>query len=57
MVSRECWLRAGELGLLGCTTSEKYGGSDTDAKYAAIVWEEQAYRYVRWFPWRVMCIL
>jgi long-chain-acyl-CoA dehydrogenase len=46
MVSRDCWLRAGELGLLGCTTSDKYGGSGTDAKYAAIVWEEQAYRCV-----------
>eukprot|EP01134_Creolimax_fragrantissima_P001521 CFRG1521T1 len=42
-VSREAWLKAGELGLLGCTTSPDYGGSGCDAKYAAIVWEEQAY--------------
>lgn len=46
MVSRDCWLKAGELGLLGCTTSDKYGGSGADAKYAAVVWEEQSYRYV-----------
>lgn len=44
MVSRDAWLEAGELGLLGCTTGEAYGGSGVDARYAAIVWEEQAYR-------------
>ncbi|KNC87081.1 long-chain specific acyl-CoA dehydrogenase, mitochondrial [Sphaeroforma arctica JP610] len=43
MVDRSAWLKAGELGLLGCTTPAEYGGSDCDAKYAAIVWEEQAY--------------
>eukprot|EP00123_Amoebidium_parasiticum_P013552 comp22022_c0_seq2/m.31930 comp22022_c0_seq2/g.31930 ORF comp22022_c0_seq2/g.31930 comp22022_c0_seq2/m.31930 type:complete len:435 (-) comp22022_c0_seq2:403-1707(-) len=42
-VSRDCWLQAGELGLLGCNTSEKYGGIGTDILYSAIVWEEQAY--------------
>ena len=44
MVSRDCWLKAGELGLLGCTTAEKYGGAGADCKYAAVVWEEQSYR-------------
>lgn len=43
MVSRDVWLKAGELGLLGSATSEAYGGAGCDARYAAIVWEEQAY--------------
>eukprot|EP00124_Ichthyophonus_hoferi_P005647 Ihof_evm2s879 gene=Ihof_evmTU2s879 len=42
-VSRDCWLQAGELGLLGCATSDKWGGVGTDIFYSAIVWEEQAY--------------
>lgn len=42
-VSRDVWLKAGELGLLGAATSDKYGGAGCDAKYAAIVWEEQSY--------------
>jgi len=42
-VSRECWLKAGKLGLLGSATSEEYGGSGVDTLYSAIVWEEQAY--------------
>ena len=25
-ISRECWLKAGKLGLLGTATSEEYGG-------------------------------
>ena len=42
-VPRELWLKAGELGLLSTMTPEKYGGLGCDAKYPAIVWEEQAY--------------
>jgi len=42
-VSRECWLKAGELGMLGVMTPEKYGGLGLDVKYAAVVWEEQSY--------------
>lgn len=42
-ISRECWLQAGEIGLLGVTTPEEYGGGNATAKEAAIVWEEQSY--------------
>eukprot|EP00121_Abeoforma_whisleri_P014594 Awhi_evm1s13459 len=42
-VSKEAWLKAGELGLLGSCTHEDYGGSGVDKRYANIVWEEQAY--------------
>lgn len=42
-ISRECWLQAGELGLLGVTTPAEYGGSGASALEAAIVWEEQGY--------------
>ena len=40
-ISRECWLKAGELGMLGVMTPEEYGGLGLDCKYAAVVWEEQ----------------
>lgn len=42
-VSREVWKQAGELGMLGVTVPEKYGGSGLDALYAAVNWEEQMY--------------
>jgi len=42
-ISRECWLKAGELGMLGVMTPEKYGGLGLDCRYAAVVWEEQSY--------------
>jgi alkylation response protein AidB-like acyl-CoA dehydrogenase len=42
-ISREAWLKAGEYGLLGVLTPEKYGGVEADILYSAIVWEEQSY--------------
>jgi alkylation response protein AidB-like acyl-CoA dehydrogenase len=42
-VSKECWLKAGELGMLGVMTPEEYGGMGLDCKYSAVVWEEQSY--------------
>jgi len=42
-ISREAWLKAGEYGLLGVLTPEKYGGVEADIMYSAIVWEEQSY--------------
>jgi len=42
-VSREVWLKAGELGLLSCMVPEQYGGLGLDCKFPAIVWEEQSY--------------
>lgn len=42
-IPREIWESAGENGLLGCNTPEKYGGIGADLLYAAIVWEEQSY--------------
>uniref|UniRef100_A0A2P2HZ76 Long-chain specific acyl-CoA dehydrogenase n=1 Tax=Hirondellea gigas TaxID=1518452 RepID=A0A2P2HZ76_9CRUS len=42
-VSRECWERAGELGLLGVDTPEEHGGCGGTFLEAAIVLEEQAY--------------
>lgn len=42
-VPRELWTRAGELGLLSNMVPEEYGGLGLDAKYPAIVWEEQSY--------------
>ena len=34
--SREAWLKAGELGLLGLTLDPKYGGSGLDFSYSAV---------------------
>lgn len=42
MVDRATWLKAGELGLLGITLPEEYGGSGLDRSFAALVIEEQA---------------
>lgn len=42
-ISRQCWTQAGAMGLLGCTTPEKYGGAGASILEAAIVWEEQSY--------------
>ena len=42
-VSRELWLKAGEMGLLANMVPEKYGGLGLDCKFPAIVWEEQSY--------------
>lgn len=43
LVPREIWESAGENGLLGCQTTDEFGGIGADRYYAAIVWEEQAY--------------
>ena len=43
-VSKECWTKAGEYGMLGCTVPEQYGGLGLDILYSAIVWEELAYQ-------------
>src|SRR6187455_205020 len=37
---REIWRRAGEVGLLGTSIAEEYGGSGGDFKFDAIVLEE-----------------
>lgn len=42
-ISRECWLKAGEQGLLGTDTPEKFGGIGGDFKDATIIMEEQSY--------------
>lgn len=42
-VSRECWLKAGEWGLLGTNTAEEHGGIGGDWLSACIVHEEQGY--------------
>jgi long-chain-acyl-CoA dehydrogenase len=42
-VSRECWLKAGELGILGVMAPEEFGAAGSDILSAAIVWEEQSY--------------
>lgn len=41
-VSREVWLKAGELGLLCTGTAEEYGGSGVDFTYSTIMMEELA---------------
>merc|ERR1712071_316506 len=43
VVPREVGENAGENGLLGCQTSDEYGGIGADVLHAAIVWEEQSY--------------
>lgn len=43
MVSREVWLKAGEMGLLGVNCPEAYGGMGLDVLFAAVTWEEQMY--------------
>lgn len=40
-ISRECWLKAGEQGLLGTDTPDQFGGIGGDFKDAAIIMEEQ----------------
>jgi len=42
-VSRELWLKAGKLGILGVTTPEEYGGPGGDPLSGIVVAEEQAY--------------
>ncbi|XP_063607383.1 long-chain specific acyl-CoA dehydrogenase, mitochondrial-like [Penaeus indicus] len=42
-ISRECWLKAGEQGLLGTDTPDQFGGIGGDFKDAAIIMEEQSY--------------
>jgi len=42
-ISRECWLKAGEQGLLGTDTPAELGGIGGDFKDAAIIMEEQSY--------------
>ncbi len=42
IADRATWLEAGELGLLGPTVPEAYGGLGLDRRYSAIVLEEQA---------------
>lgn len=42
-VSREVWLNAGKMGLLGITVPERYGGSGGTILDAAVMWEEQGY--------------
>ncbi len=39
-VSRELWLKAGELGFLCPTVPEEYGGVGADFRYSAVVMEE-----------------
>jgi long-chain-acyl-CoA dehydrogenase len=40
-ISREVWLKAGEMGLLGVNSPEAYGGMGLDIRFAAVTWEEQ----------------
>lgn len=40
-ISRECWLKAGEQGLLGTDTPAEHGGIGGTFKDAAIIMEEQ----------------
>ncbi|WP_417426805.1 acyl-CoA dehydrogenase family protein [Hoeflea sp.] len=42
IVPRSVWLKAGELGMLGPTVPEEYGGLGLDRRFAAIAIEEQA---------------
>ena len=42
-VPRELWLKAGELGMLGCTVPEEYGGMGADILYASVGWQEQGF--------------
>ncbi|XP_002126870.2 long-chain specific acyl-CoA dehydrogenase, mitochondrial-like isoform X1 [Ciona intestinalis] len=42
-VSRELWLKAGDMGILGVNTPEEHGGIGGDWLSAAIVHEEQGY--------------
>jgi len=41
-ISREAWLKAGELGLLCASMPEEYGGAGTDRLYSIILMEELA---------------
>ena len=40
-MSKEVWLKAGEVGLLGTDTPIEHGGHGGDFKDAAIIMEEQ----------------
>ncbi|XP_069120861.1 long-chain specific acyl-CoA dehydrogenase, mitochondrial-like [Argopecten irradians] len=42
-VSKELWEKAGETGILGVNTPDKFGGIGGDILSAAITWEEQSY--------------
>jgi long-chain-acyl-CoA dehydrogenase len=42
-ISRDVWLKAGAMGLLGVNSPEEYGGLGADILFAAVTWEEQMY--------------
>ena len=42
MVDRECWNKAGAMGLLNCAIPEEYGGGGGDYRHEMIVMEELA---------------
>ena len=44
-ISREAWLKAGEMGLLCVTMPEEYGGSGVDFGFSTTIMEEQAKVY------------
>lgn len=45
-IPRELWRKAGQLGMLGCTVPEQYGGAGADWLYDMIVLEELALAHV-----------
>ena len=49
IVPKEMWLKAGEMGILGASVSEEYGGMGGDFRHEAIIAEQMGWKGIDGF--------